>query len=102
RIHTLPRSWLIRSRPLHRRSEPNVRRPMTHTPSTSVLELLPAVDVAGGQAVQLVQGKADSGGRYGDPFTAAKTWQDAGAEWIHLVDLDAAFGRGHNRELLRD
>src|SRR5699024_2430851 len=47
-------------------------------------------------------GKADSGGRYGDPFTAAKTWQDAGAEWIHLVDLDAAFGRGHNRELLRD
>lgn len=75
---------------------------MTHTPSTSVLELLPAVDVAGGQAVQLVQGKADSGGRYGDPFTAAKTWQDAGAEWIHLVDLDAAFGRGHNRELLRD
>ncbi|GAB3205898.1 bifunctional 1-(5-phosphoribosyl)-5-((5-phosphoribosylamino)methylideneamino)imidazole-4-carboxamide isomerase/phosphoribosylanthranilate isomerase PriA [Marinactinospora thermotolerans] len=67
---------------------------------TSTLELLPAVDVSGGQAVQLVQGKADSGGRYGDPVQAALGWQKAGAEWIHLVDLDAAFGRGHNRELL--
>ncbi|GLU45935.1 bifunctional 1-(5-phosphoribosyl)-5-((5-phosphoribosylamino)methylideneamino)imidazole-4-carboxamide isomerase/phosphoribosylanthranilate isomerase PriA [Nocardiopsis ansamitocini] len=66
----------------------------------STLELLPAVDVAGGQAVQLVQGKADSGGRYGDPLQAALGWQNAGADWIHLVDLDAAFGRGHNRELL--
>jgi phosphoribosylanthranilate isomerase len=66
----------------------------------STLELLPAVDVAGGQAVQLVQGKAGSGGRYGDPLDAALGWQEAGAEWIHLVDLDAAFGRGHNRELL--
>ncbi|HLU97875.1 MAG TPA: bifunctional 1-(5-phosphoribosyl)-5-((5-phosphoribosylamino)methylideneamino)imidazole-4-carboxamide isomerase/phosphoribosylanthranilate isomerase PriA [Thermobifida alba] len=64
------------------------------------LELLPAVDVAGGQAVQLVQGRADTGGRYGDPLEAALAWQNAGAEWIHLVDLDAAFGRGHNRELL--
>src|SRR5699024_10471732 len=59
-------------------------------------------DVAGGQAVQLVQSKADSRGRHGDPFTAAQTWQDAGAEWIHLVDLGAAFGRGHNREQRRD
>lgn len=65
-----------------------------------VLELLPAVDVSGGQAVQLVQGKAGTGGQYGDPLKAALTWQNAGAEWIHLVDLDAAFGRGHNRELL--
>lgn len=72
------------------------------TPTSPELELLPAVDVAGGQAVQLVQGKADSGGRYGDPLEAARTWQEAGAEWIHLVDLDAAFGRGHNRGLLRD
>lgn len=64
------------------------------------LELLPAVDVAGGQAVQLVQGEAGSGGQYGDPIQAALGWQEAGAEWIHLVDLDAAFGRGHNRELL--
>ena len=65
-----------------------------------ILELLPAVDVASGQAVQLVQGKDGTGGRYGDPLHAALTWQNAGAEWIHLVDLDAAFGRGHNRELL--
>ncbi|MFW5417425.1 bifunctional 1-(5-phosphoribosyl)-5-((5-phosphoribosylamino)methylideneamino)imidazole-4-carboxamide isomerase/phosphoribosylanthranilate isomerase PriA [Nocardiopsis sp. CNT-189] len=67
---------------------------------SSTLELLPAVDVAGGQAVQLVQGKAGSGGRYGDPMQAALAWQNDGAEWIHLVDLDAAFGRGNNRELL--
>ncbi len=64
------------------------------------LELLPAVDVAGGQAVQLVQGVAGSEKRFGDPVAAALRWQEAGAEWIHLVDLDAAFGRGHNRELL--
>ncbi|TWE12448.1 bifunctional 1-(5-phosphoribosyl)-5-((5-phosphoribosylamino)methylideneamino)imidazole-4-carboxamide isomerase/phosphoribosylanthranilate isomerase PriA [Rudaeicoccus suwonensis] len=64
------------------------------------LQLLPAVDVAGGQAVQLVQGVAGTGGQFGDPFEAALAWQDAGAEWLHLVDLDAAFGRGSNRELL--
>ncbi|SIO89297.1 bifunctional 1-(5-phosphoribosyl)-5-((5-phosphoribosylamino)methylideneamino)imidazole-4-carboxamide isomerase/phosphoribosylanthranilate isomerase PriA [Nocardiopsis sp. JB363] len=73
-----------------------------HTTSTPALELLPAVDVSGGQAVQLVQGKADTGGEYGDPYEAAMAWQNAGAEWIHLVDLDAAFGRGHNRDLLGD
>lgn len=66
------------------------------------LELLPAVDVTGGQAVQLVQGEAGSGGQYGDPYAAAAAWQEAGAEWIHLVDLDAAFSRGHNRDLLSD
>ena len=64
------------------------------------LELLPAVDVAGGEAVQLVQGVAGTGGQFGDPWEAAKAWQDQGAEWLHLVDLDAAFGRGSNRELL--
>jgi phosphoribosyl isomerase A len=64
------------------------------------LVLLPAVDVAGGQAVRLVQGVAGSETVYGDPLAAALQWQDAGAEWIHLVDLDAAFGRGSNRELL--
>ena len=64
------------------------------------LELLPAVDIAGGQAVQLVQGVAGSEKRFGDPVEAALRWQEAGAEWIHLVDLDAAFGRGHNRDLL--
>ncbi|QGN57050.1 bifunctional 1-(5-phosphoribosyl)-5-((5-phosphoribosylamino)methylideneamino)imidazole-4-carboxamide isomerase/phosphoribosylanthranilate isomerase PriA [Nostocoides sp. HKS02] len=64
------------------------------------LELLPAVDVQDGQAVQLVQGVAGSGGQFGDPWTAALAWQEQGAEWLHLVDLDAAFGRGSNRELL--
>jgi phosphoribosyl isomerase A len=64
------------------------------------LELLPAVDIAGGQAVQLVQGIAGSEKRFGDPVEAALNWERRGAEWIHLVDLDAAFGRGHNRELL--
>ena len=64
------------------------------------LELLPAVDVAGGEAVQLVQGIAGTGGQFGDPVAAALAWQEAGAEWLHLVDLDAAFGRGENRGLL--
>ncbi len=62
--------------------------------------LLPAVDVTEGRATQLVQGVAGSGKTYGDPIEAALTWQRAGARWLHLVDLDAAFGRGHNRELL--
>jgi phosphoribosyl isomerase A len=66
------------------------------------LELLPAVDIAGGQAVQLVQGVAGSEKRFGDPVEAALNWQRRGAEWIHLVDLDAAFGRGHNRALLAE
>ena len=64
------------------------------------LELLPAVDVVDGQAVQLVQGVAGTGGRFGDPWEAASRWQDSGAEWVHLVDLDAAFGRGSNTALL--
>lgn len=66
------------------------------------LVLLPAVDVAGGQAVRLVRGEAGSETSYGDPLRAALDWQEAGAEWIHLVDLDAAFGRGSNRELLAE
>jgi phosphoribosylformimino-5-aminoimidazole carboxamide ribotide isomerase/phosphoribosylanthranilate isomerase len=65
------------------------------------LELLPAVDVADGKAVRLTQGEAGSETDYGDPVEAAMTWINAGAEWIHLVDLDAAFGRGDNRALLR-
>lgn len=64
------------------------------------LELLPAVDVAAGQAVRLVQGEAGTETGYGDPLEAARQWQRDGAEWIHLVDLDAAFGRGSNRDLL--
>ena len=66
----------------------------------SVLELLPAVDVVDGQAVRLVQGEAGSETGYGSPLDAALAWQEAGAEWVHLVDLDAAFGRGDNRALL--
>ena len=62
--------------------------------------LLPAVDVSGGQAVRLVQGAAGTETSYGDPLAAALAWQAAGAEWIHLVDLDAAFGRGSNAALL--
>ena len=68
--------------------------------TTRTLELLPAVDVADGQAVRLVQGEAGSETSYGDPVEAALQWQREGAEWVHLVDLDAAFGRGSNRELL--
>jgi phosphoribosylanthranilate isomerase len=64
------------------------------------LVLLPAVDVADGQAVRLVQGAAGSETAYGDPTEAALAWQADGAEWIHLVDLDAAFGRGSNADLL--
>jgi 1-(5-phosphoribosyl)-5-[(5-phosphoribosylamino)methylideneamino] imidazole-4-carboxamide isomerase/N-(5'phosphoribosyl)anthranilate isomerase len=64
------------------------------------LELLPAVDVAHAQAVRLVQGELGSQTHYGSPLDAALNWQAAGAEWIHLVDLDAAFGKGNNRDLL--
>jgi 1-(5-phosphoribosyl)-5-[(5-phosphoribosylamino)methylideneamino] imidazole-4-carboxamide isomerase/N-(5'phosphoribosyl)anthranilate isomerase len=68
----------------------------------SSLVLLPAVDVSGGQAVRLVHGAAGTETSYGDPLAAALAWQTAGAEWVHLVDLDAAFGRGQNRALLAD
>ena len=64
------------------------------------LVLLPAVDVADGQAVRLVQGEAGSETVYGDPLAAALAFQQAGASWVHLVDLDAAFGRGSNAALL--
>jgi phosphoribosylanthranilate isomerase len=63
---------------------------------------LPAVDVQNGQAVQLVQGVAGSEKVFGDPLAAAQRWQDDGAEWIHLVDLDAAFGRGSNAEIIAE
>ncbi len=62
--------------------------------------LLPAVDVANGTAVRLVRGAAGTETAYGDPRSAARSWAEAGAEWVHLVDLDAAFGRGSNHELL--
>jgi 1-(5-phosphoribosyl)-5-[(5-phosphoribosylamino)methylideneamino] imidazole-4-carboxamide isomerase/N-(5'phosphoribosyl)anthranilate isomerase len=70
--------------------------------SSLTLTLLPAVDVAAGQAVRLVQGAAGTETDYGDPLDAALAWQDAGAQWVHLVDLDAAFGRGSNAGLLAE
>jgi phosphoribosyl isomerase A len=75
-----------------------LRAPSRVSPVT--FTLLPAVDVADGKAVRLVQGEAGTETGYGDPLEAALAWQRDGAEWIHLVDLDAAFGRGTNRELL--
>ncbi|MDT0186269.1 bifunctional 1-(5-phosphoribosyl)-5-((5-phosphoribosylamino)methylideneamino)imidazole-4-carboxamide isomerase/phosphoribosylanthranilate isomerase PriA [Microbacterium sp. ARD31] len=69
--------------------------------STPMLTLLPAVDVAGGKAVRLTQGEAGTETNYGDPVDAALEWARQGADWIHLVDLDAAFGRGSNAGLLR-
>ena len=65
-----------------------------------MLTLLPAVDVANGKAVRLLKGQAGTETDYGDPLDAARDWVEAGARWIHLVDLDAAFGRGSNAELL--
>ena len=65
-----------------------------------MLTLLPAVDVANGRAVRLLKGQAGTETDYGDPLDAARHWVEAGAQWIHLVDLDAAFGRGSNAELL--
>jgi 1-(5-phosphoribosyl)-5-[(5-phosphoribosylamino)methylideneamino] imidazole-4-carboxamide isomerase/N-(5'phosphoribosyl)anthranilate isomerase len=64
--------------------------------------LLPAVDVAGGLAVRVVQGDAGTETSYGAPVEAALAWQDGGAQWVHLVDLDAAFGRATNRELIAE
>lgn len=69
---------------------------------TAELTLLPAVDVAQGRAVRLTQGEAGSETVYGDPVDAAAAWADQGAEWVHLVDLDAAFGRGSNYAVLRE
>lgn len=66
------------------------------------LILLPAVDVKGGQAVRLVQGELSNQTNYGAPLDAALDFQNAGAEWIHLVDLDAAFGTGSNHGILAE
>ena len=68
--------------------------------SNPALELLPAVDVKDGRAVRLVQGELARETIYGDPLEVALDFQSAGAQWLHLVDLDAAFGRGNNAELL--
>ncbi|AZA13002.1 bifunctional 1-(5-phosphoribosyl)-5-((5-phosphoribosylamino)methylideneamino)imidazole-4-carboxamide isomerase/phosphoribosylanthranilate isomerase PriA [Corynebacterium choanae] len=69
---------------------------------TSAFTILPAVDVVGGQAVRLSQGEAGSETIYGTPLEAAIRWQEAGATWLHFVDLDAAFGRGSNHELMAE
>ncbi len=74
---------------------------MTEFSSAPKLTLLPAVDVADGKAVRLTQGEAGSETSYGDPVEAAANWADQGAEWIHLVDLDAAFGRGTNHGVIK-
>ena len=73
---------------------------MSEFSRTPGLTLLPAIDVAGGKAVRLVQGEAGSETNYGDPVDAANDWVNQGAEWIHLVDLDAAFGRGNNHNTI--
>ncbi|MWB99578.1 bifunctional 1-(5-phosphoribosyl)-5-((5-phosphoribosylamino)methylideneamino)imidazole-4-carboxamide isomerase/phosphoribosylanthranilate isomerase PriA [Agromyces seonyuensis] len=74
---------------------------MSEFSSTPKLVLLPAVDIADGKAVRLTQGEAGTETNYGDPVDAAADWADQGAEWIHLVDLDAAFGRGSNLGILK-
>jgi phosphoribosylformimino-5-aminoimidazole carboxamide ribotide isomerase/phosphoribosylanthranilate isomerase len=74
---------------------------MSEFNKTPRLVLLPAVDVAGGKAVRLTKGEAGTETNYGDPVDAAADWADQGAEWIHLVDLDAAFGRGSNAGILK-
>lgn len=75
---------------------------MTSASELPVLELLPAVDIVDGQAVRLLQGEAGSETSYGTPLEAALNWQEAGAEWVHMVDLDAAFGRGNNADLISE
>jgi len=70
--------------------------------NTNYLELLPAVDVKDGKAVRLVQGELAQESIYGAPLEVALEFQYAGAEWLHLVDLDAAFGRGENTSLLAE
>lgn len=73
---------------------------MSEFNTTPGLTLFPAVDVSDGKAVRLTRGEAGSETSYGDPVAAAEAWANQGADWIHLVDLDAAFGEGDNRDLL--
>src|SRR5690606_7808691 len=88
--------------PFHHLSRaPGAQGIMSEFSASPDLILLPAVDVADGKAVRLTQGEAGSETHYGDPVDAALEWARQGAEWIHLVDLDAAFGRGSNRSVLR-
>lgn len=84
--------------------EPAGQRPanLGRVNANAELVLLPAVDVQHGQAVQLTQGVAGSEKVFGDPRAAAQRWADAGAQWLHLVDLDAAFRRGSNAEVIAE
>jgi phosphoribosylformimino-5-aminoimidazole carboxamide ribotide isomerase/phosphoribosylanthranilate isomerase len=74
---------------------------MTEFNTAPALTLLPAVDVADGKAVRLTQGEAGTETSYGDPVEAADLWASQGASWVHLVDLDAAFGRGNNHGIIK-
>lgn len=74
---------------------------MTDFNQSPKLQLLPAIDVAGGKAVRLTQGRAGTETSFGSPVEAAEDWVRQGAEWLHLVDLDAAFGRGDNRAIIK-
>lgn len=74
---------------------------MSEFNSIPKLVLLPAVDISDGKAVRLTRGEAGTETSYGDPVGAAADWIDQGAEWIHLVDLDAAFGRGENHATIK-
>lgn len=65
------------------------------------LELLPAIDIVNGKAVMLHQGVAGTETDYGSPLDAVQEWVRRGAEWVHIVDLDRAFGRGSNTELIK-
>jgi 1-(5-phosphoribosyl)-5-[(5-phosphoribosylamino)methylideneamino] imidazole-4-carboxamide isomerase/N-(5'phosphoribosyl)anthranilate isomerase len=75
---------------------------MAPNPEKPMFTLLPAVDVQDGRAVRLVKGAAGTETDYGDPVAAARAWVDQGAPWLHVVDLDAAFGRGDNRSVIAD
>ncbi len=75
---------------------------MPNVASQPELVLLPAVDIADGRAVRLVQGESGSETEYGEPLEAAQKFIDAGAQWLHVVDLDAAFGRGSNASVIRE
>lgn len=74
---------------------------MTDFNQSPKLTLLPAIDVAGGKAVRLVKGEAGTETNFGHPVDAARDFASKGAEWIHLVDLDAAFGRGRNTAVIK-
>lgn len=87
-----PHYWVTLSAAVHR---PARLAPMS-------LTLLPAVDVVDGKAVRLHQGAAGSEKVYGTPLEAALNWQEQGAQWLHFVDLDAAFNRGSNYQLMAE